>query len=166
MPTRSEKWFVTLCVFLSNSRSHFGSKAKTVDVLFIPILSTVVTPGMPLYVTLLSLGALMTLYGCGSCDKDGEEYLKCANENYVAYQASSPFGAAALCQHFQWDLDCYEGFCDCTCLDMFGPYPDAKIGNESIIPYGDETVCQQIESEKAKEETKEADAAVPESDQK
>ena len=62
------------------NHSHSGSRAQTVDALFIPIFAMVMTSRMPLYVMLMSsFVGLTSLYGCGGCE--GEAIKKCIEDN-------------------------------------------------------------------------------------
>ena len=61
------------------NHSHGGSRAQSVDALFIPIFAMVMTSRMSLYVMLMSSYVFLnSLHGCGGCD--GEKYEQCLKE--------------------------------------------------------------------------------------
>ena len=67
-------------LYRSRLSGSSGSRAQTVDALFIPIFAAVMTSRMPLYVMLMSsFVGLTSLYGCGNCD--GDAIRQCLDDN-------------------------------------------------------------------------------------
>jgi len=66
-----------------------GSRAQSVDALFIPIFAMVMTSRMSLYVMLMSSYVFLnSLYGCGGCD--GDEISKCIDDNSPGSGTTAP----------------------------------------------------------------------------